>query len=397
MVARAGMKQMQPSETTAPHPFRTLSPLVATVSMTFMGSVASSVWLPAYTRIFRFSAAKMGLIGSVEFAMSAIIMLFVAPRLLRSLQPRTLILAGLMAMISSEVITVLVNPAPLLFTALRAFEGLGIGLATAAASVLASFTPNPTRTFGVLQMSQAIAITALFGLATFILGRFGILGIFGFVGFGGVAALPFAFLSPRVGLTSLEASSVAGRAQSAPFPTLGFVVLVAIFIVNVGTSTHMGDFGMRIGMNMAQVSVVLAAASSISIVSSLLVTVVAGRIPIWMLMAVAAVIASAGLIGLGIAATPPALMIAACAMLFGNTLAAPAVIAVVSASDNTGRAASAAQAAIVTGTALAPACGGAIEGFLSLNALSLVFAAIIPLALLTTAIMASRRPGQVQA
>jgi predicted MFS family arabinose efflux permease len=196
---------------------------------------------------------------------------------------------------------------------------------------------------------------------------------------------------PRIGLASLEAGSTEAHRRSAPFPVLGFLVLVAIFIVNVGTSTHMGDFGMRIGMSVAQVSVVLALAGSVSIVSSLMVTVLAGRVPTWMLLGVAAVIAAGGLIGLGIAATPPALIVAACAMIFGNTLATPAVIAVVSASDNTGRAASAAQAAIVTGTALAPACGGAIESFLSLDALSIVFAVMIPIALLTAALLAARR------
>jgi predicted MFS family arabinose efflux permease len=152
----------------------------------------------------------------------------------------------------------------------------------------------------------------------------------------------------------------------------------------------MGDFGMRIGMNVAQVSVILALAGAVSIVSSLMVTVMAGRVAVWILLAVAAVIAAAGLIGLGMAGTPTALMVAACAMVFGNTLATPAVIAMVSASDNTGRAASAAQAAIVTGTALAPACGGAIESFLSLNALSVVFAVVIPVALVTAALLAAR-------
>jgi MFS family permease len=374
----------------APGPFRALSPLIATISTTFMGSVASSVWLPAYAKIFGFGPATMGLIGSVQFAMSAIVMLFLAPRLLRRFQPRTLILTGLAAMILAEVLTVLLNPGAPAFILLRAIEGFGIGIATAASGLLASFTANPTRTFGVLQLSQGVAITVLFGLATLILGRFGILGIFGFLGLGALAAAPFALATPRIGLASLEAGSAVGHRVSAPFPVLGFVVLMAIFIVNVGTSTHMGDFGMRIGMNVAQVSVILALAGAVSIVSSLMVTVMAGRVAVWILLAVAAVIAAAGLIGLGMAGTPTALMVAACAMVFGNTLATPAVIAMVSASDNTGRAASAAQAAIVTGTALAPACGGAIESFLSLNALSVVFAVVIPVALVTAALLASR-------
>jgi hypothetical protein len=377
--------QVNDRSAAVPEPFRALSPLVATVSMTFMGAVASSVWLPAYAKIFGLGPAIMGLIGSVQFATSAIVMLFLAPLLLRKFQPRTSILAGLATMIAAEALTVLLNPGAPAFILLRA---------TAASGLLASFTANPTRTFGVLQLSQGVAITVLFGLATVILGRFGILGMFGFLGLGALAAVPFALATPRISLASLEAGSAVGHRLSAPFPVLGFLVLVAIFIVNVGTSTHMGDFGMRIGMNVAQVSVVLALAGAVSIVSSLMVTVLAGRVPIWMLLAAAACIAAAGLIGLGIAATPPALMVAACAMIFGNTLATPAVIAVVSASDNTGRAASAAQAAIVTGTALAPACGGAIESFLSLNALSIVFAVIIPVALLAAALLANR-PGRV--
>jgi MFS family permease len=382
--------QVNDRSAAVPEPFRALSPLVATISMTFMGAVASSVWLPAYAKIFGLGPAIMGLIGSVQFATSAIVMLFLAPLLLRKFQPRTLILAGLATMIAAEALTVLLNPGAPAFILLRAMEGFGIGLATAASGLLASFTANPTRTFGVLQLSQGVAITVLFGLATVILGRFGILGMFGFLGLGALAAVPFALATPRISLASLEAGSAVGHRLSAPFPVLGFLVLMAIFIVNVGTSTHMGDFGLRIGMNVAQVSVVLALAGAVSIVSSLMVTVLAGRVPIWMLLAAAACIAAAGLIGLGMAATPPALMVAACAMIFGNTLATPAVIAVVSASDNTGRAASAAQAAIVTGTALAPACGGAIESFLSLNALSIVFAVIIPVALLAAALLAAR-------
>jgi MFS family permease len=372
-----------------PGPFRALAPLIATISMTFVAQVASSIWLPAYAKIFRFTPAVMGLIGSVPFAAAAVVMLFLTPRLLRSLQPRTLILAGLTTVAAAEVLTVVLNPNAASFALLRVVEGSGIGLATASAGVLASFTANPTRTFGILQLSQSVATTVMFGLAGGIVQRFGILGIFAFVGLGVVAATPFALATPRAPLT-LKAGSAARRSPSR-FPLVGFVILAMIFVVNVGASTHMGDFGMRIGMTMGQVSVVLAAASALGIVSSLLAAVLAGRVPTWVLLVGGATIAGAGLIGLGIAPTPGALMAAACTMWFGSTLATPAVIGVVSGSDNTGRAASAAQAAIVTGTALGPACSGVIEDFLSLRALSVVFAIVIPLAFLATAVLATRR------
>jgi len=354
---------------------------------------ASSIWIPVYAGIFRVTPVIMGLVGSVQLVMSAVVMLVLAPRLMESFQPRSLMLGGLAALLTAEILTSLLHPGLAIFVVLRIVEGISVGLATAGTGLIASLTRNPTRTFGLVQLCQTILVTTLFASAPVILLHFGMPGLFMAVAAGALLALPCALRTPRIERMTGAARALADGLTIAAFPVLGFAAIGTIFLVNIGVSTHMADFGMRVGISVSQASLVLAASYGLGIVASSLVTILAGRVPVWLILSVAGVCVSFGLFGIAQAHTPAGLMVAACAQLFGNNLAVPAIIAVVSASDNSGRAASAAQAAIMTGIACGPVTGGMIEYYVSAQAVPLIFVVPTLLALFAGGVLAL---GQVQ-
>jgi len=349
---------------------------------------ASSIWIPVYAGIFRVTPAVMGLVGSVQLVMSAVVMLLLAPWLMERFQPRSLMLGGLAALLTAEILTSLLHPGLALFVVLRVVEGISVGLATAGTGLIASLTRNPTRTFGLLQLCQTILVTTLFASASIILWHFGMPGLFMAVAAGALLALPCALRTPLIEKVAGGARARADGLAIAAFPALGFAAIATIFLVNIAVSTHMADFGMRVGISVSQASLVLAASYGLGIVASSLVTVLAGRVPVWLILSVAGVCVSFGLFGIAQAHTPAALMIAACAQLFGNNLAVPPIIAVVSASDNTGRAASSAQAAIMTGIACGPVTGGMIEYYISAQAVPLIFMVPTLLALFAGGVLA---------
>jgi predicted MFS family arabinose efflux permease len=202
--------------------------------------------------------------------------------------------------------------------------------------------------------------------------------------------LPFARATGRLELQ--RAAKVEAGSEKPPFPTLGFFAIAAIFLVNVSTSTHMGDFAARIGMSVAQASGILAIGGALAIVAGLLATILAGRAPGWLIFSVSGVISCTGLLAIGFVQTPALLVAAACASLFGNQLATPQVMAIVSSADKTGRAATAAQAAVMTGIALGPATGGLIETYASLQMLGVMCAVLVPLSFIAASSLSQRRP-----
>jgi len=369
---------------------RYVLPLIATGGMTFMILGASAVWIPVYAGIFRVTPAVMGLIGSVQLVMSALVMLFWAPRLLRKVQPRTLMVSGVVSLVVIELLSTFLAPGIALFSLLRVVEGSSVGIAIGAIGVLASSTRNPARSFGLLQVAQTVALTTLYGLAALVLARFGVRGIFALMTAGVLIALPFA---RAAGTLELQRAAKAETGSAKPqFPLLGFFAIAAIFLVNVSTSTHMGDFAARIGMSVAEASGILAIASALSIIAGLLATILAGRAPGWLILSVSGAIACTGLLAIGFVQAPAMLLAAACASLFGNQLATPLVIAVVSSGDNTGRAATADQAAVMTGIAFGPATGGLIETYASLQVLGVLCAVLVPLSFSAAWSLTQRRP-----
>jgi predicted MFS family arabinose efflux permease len=369
---------------------RYVLPLIVTGSITFTILGATSVWIPVYAGIFHVTPAVIGLIGSVQLVMSALVMLSWAPRLLRSVQVRTLMVCGVATLVVIELLSTLLAPGVALFTLLRVVEGSSVGVATGAVGVLASSTSNPARSFGLLQIAQTVAMTTLYGLSVLVLARFGVHGIFALMTAGVLIALPFARATGKLELQ--RAAKVEAGSDKAHFPTLGFLAIAAIFLVNVSTSTHMGDFAARIGMSVAQASGILAIGGALAIVAGLLATILAGRAPGWLIFSVSGVISCTGLLAIGFVQTPALLVAAACASLFGNQLATPQIMAIVSSADKTGRAATAAQAAVMTGIALGPATGGLIETYASLQMLGVVCAVLVPLALVAAWSLSRRRP-----
>ncbi len=363
--------------------------MIAGWAAVLLSLMSSAIWTPTYVAINGASPAAMGIIASLQTGIAALTSHFIVPRV-SALQPRIVIIVGLTIIAATELTLALISSPIALFAVLKAVDGVGGGLALASIGIMASKTLQPTRTFGILQLSQSVASTILFALSALTIPRFGLAGIFGLVCMASLTALAFASLQPRthvvMGRSPDLQPPIAGR-----FPYLGCLALVLMLAVNVGTINSMGAFGARVGMDAAAVSITLSAVTIAMIVSSIVAAGLASIVPNAIVLAVGAVIASVSLLTLGSAGSPIVMQLAAFSTVFGITLAFPAAMAGVAQSDETGRAAAAAQAAGMVGLVLGPVSAGLITSRLSLSGLSIIFSVVVFAAIgLASAIAATR-------
>jgi hypothetical protein len=373
-----------------PRSERSLIGMIAGWATVLLALMSSAIWIPVYSGVHGTSPAAMGLIASLQTGVAGLTAQFVVPRLI-AMQPRSVVMIGLSIVAAAESAAALLSAPLALFATLKAIDGVGDGLALASVGIMASRTLQPTRTFGLLQLSQSIASTIFFALSSLTIPRFGLPGIFGLVCVAAIVAIGFAGLLPRILAAPAGRPAVdGGTAAAGRLPLWGCLTLVLILTVNVGTINSIGAFGARLGMAQSDVSIAISAATLSIIASSAVAAAVASIIPNAIVLGVSAVIASLGLVGIGFAETPLIMELAAFSAVFGITLAFPAAIAGVGQADETGRAAAAAQASGMLGLVLGPVTAGIIITNLSLDGLSIIFAVVIFAAIGLASLLAAK-------
>jgi MFS family permease len=290
--------------------------------------------------------------------------MFVAPRLARWALRLPLLIATAVILLSALATAGLPLAFPI-FIIIRAVEGGASGICVACAAMLATRTREPSRSFGILQCGQIITNMVVYVTCTKLAVAYGVTGIYALLAGGAALSLivqsfgkGWPVLSPHrpaeVGrLLPLAVSKlrIAAACFGAAFVYCGFIALVA-------NATALGT---RAGLDFAHDTFILAAATPAAALGALIATMLAGRVPGFIMITIAAF--GATLFGLLLTFTAfnfTSLTIALCGVIFFVYIGFPSIFGGISRLDPSGRSASAAQAAQMFGPALGPAVGALI-------------------------------------
>jgi MFS family permease len=354
----------------------------------FLAMEAGPIWIPTAQIHFGMSSVTMGAIASIQFLASALMAMFVAPRLARKpLRPVLLLAVGTIC--GAAIVTAAFDlPFPL-FVIARVVEGGASGICVACAAMLASRTKLPARSFGILQFSQILMNMAVYVSSTKLVVAYGLTGLYSLIA---VATLIFfavlRFSKPWVtlGLTR----KVKASAADAPLPRLriliaclGAAFVYCGFIALVANATALGQ---RASLDFAHITMVLAAGTQAAAAGALIATIFARRLPPFVFI----IAASAGASFFGLLLTFTAndfasLVVALCGVIFFIYIGFPSIFGGIARLDPSGRSAAVAQATQMFGPALGPAVGAIIATH-SVAALAFSSAAFIVLGTLAAGV-----------
>jgi predicted MFS family arabinose efflux permease len=364
----------------------------------FLPMESGPIWIPAARIHFGIDGVTMGLIASAQFAISACMAMFVAPRLARG--PLRLYLLLAIALILAAAIATAALPLSFLeFCVARLIEGGCSGLCVAAAAILASRTSVPARAFGLMQFAQIIMNMMVYVTSTKLVVEHGLPGLYSLI-----SAAIFIFLcvlaaaggAAGKGWSSLAQSPPPqGSARDAEFPRrrilvacMGAACVYFGFIALVANASALGG---RAGLDFAHVTMILAAATPASAGGALIATVFAKRIPPAVFIAVAST--GAALFGLLLAFTAAdftSLLATFCGVTFFVYLGFPSIFGGIARLDATGGSAAVAQAAQMFGPALGPAVGAIVAAH-SVAGFALMSAAFVAAGTMAAGLAVNRK------
>jgi predicted MFS family arabinose efflux permease len=338
--------------------------LVAAYAGGFLPLLTSAIWVPAAKVHFGVSGIAMGLVASMEYTLSAITSLFLAPRL-TTRRPRLIFLCGLITIFLTTVASALLSPTFPFFILLRAIEGAAVGVCTSTVIILANRTARPSRSFGALQFWYTMAAFLAYSLITRLINHFGLAGVYITVAAIVLLCIMVVFLSKGWQPVANSTSSSRITTGNGPLPVMRIVIaavgMVLVFVAFISIYTSMGMFGGRAGLTLRQIGTVLAISTPISAIGALIPTVLAGRPSLSFLAVIAAVGAIACGVGLGAFSHGfISLTISFCGFIFFVCFGVPTVFAIASGLEPTGRAAAAVQSSQMMGLALGPTLGAVI-------------------------------------
>ena len=348
----------------------------------FMPLESGPIWIPAAASHYHVSGVAIGMVATMQFAVSAVTAQFLAPYLSR-FPPRGPLLAGMSGILLACLISAIVELGFTGFIALRVLDGACSGLCIATVGMLTSRTRRPARAFGGLQLGQILANTVLFGLSAKMVGHFGVAGVYAVIAPGALLAILVVAVSRP--WQSLRQQGMRRRREAGappiPIMRLGLACsgIALIYCAFVGLVTNAQGFGAHAGLNFAQVGLVLAISAPSAAIGALLATALAGRVAARALVAAAAVGALAfGLILAWDATTFVMLTVGICGFILSLYIGFPTIFAGVGQLETTGTAAAAAQASQLVGLAIGPTAGAIIaHGSISALGLAVAIAASI--------------------
>ncbi len=354
--------------------------ILAVWLVAFLPMESGPIWIPAARIHFAVGAVAMGIVASCQFATSAIMAMFVAPRLAQwKLRTPLLVATGviLFAALASAALNVSFRE----FIILRILDGGASGICVACAAILATRTRQPSRSFGLLQFGQILTNMVVYIICTKLAVAYGLPGVYFLLACGaGIFFIVQLFgrgwpvvisqnLVARVGAlrTPIPRSRILVACFGAALVYCGFIALVA----------NASALGTRAGLDFAHVTIILAAGTPAAAIGALISTLLAGRVPGFVMIAMS--VAGAGVFGLLLTFSAydfGSLTVALCGVIFFIYIGFPAIFGGISQLDETGRSASAAQAAQMFGPALGPAVGALIAAH-SVSAFAFVSSAFV--------------------
>jgi MFS family permease len=321
------------------------------------------IWIPAARLHFGVSAVTMGFVASLQFAVAATMAMFVAPRLAKW-KLRMPLLAATAVIFAAALASGLLPLNFYAFILLRLCDGGASGICVACAAILATRTRQPSRSFGMLQFGQIVTNMVVYVTSTKLVAAHGLTGVYDLL--SGLAAVFFVVQLFGKGWPVVMAQRPAARA-AAPVHVSKLRILAAcvgaalVYCGFIALVANASALGTRAGLDLAHVTIILAAGTGTAAAGALIATLLAGRVQgFWMIAASACGAAIAGLFLTFAAFDFETLIISLGSVIFFIYLGFPAIFGGIARLDETGRSASAAQAAQMFGPALGPAFGAVI-------------------------------------
>ena len=321
----------------------------------FVPLESGPIWIPAAHMHFGISLVAIGIVASMQFVMSALAALFIAPRI-AGRGFREPVLVCLMLILLTSLAGIFLNPSFPVFVCLRAVDGAAAGLCIACCSMLANRTVRVARSFGLMQLGQIVGSACVFSLSAH---------------FGKHDALIGVYLIISV-VVALGASAVFFRATKrnteiikASMPVLRITMaclgVVMIYCTLVALVTNANGFGARIGLTFAQVGIMLAISTPAGAGGSLFGTFISGRVPAGWIAGIATVGTTISLFSFGFRAFDFASLAASlCFYISFLYIGLPTVFAGIARLEPSGRAAATVQGAQMIGLSLGPIIGALI-------------------------------------
>jgi MFS family permease len=354
--------------------------ILAVWLVAFLPMESGPIWIPAARMHFGVGGVTMGMVASLQFAVSATMAMFAAPRLAR--QPlRVPLLIATAVILAAALSTASLHLGFPLFVVIRAIEGGASGICVACGAILATRTRQPSRSFGLLQFGQILTNMVVYVSCTKLAVAYGLTGIYFLL--AAAAAICFVVqlfgkgwpvVVPRRVLPNVSNAQPSVSKARIWAACLGAALVYCGFIALVANASALGG---RAGLDFAKVTIILAAGTPAAAGGALIATLLAGRVAGFIMVAASAI--GATIFGLLLTFTAfnfETLLIALCGIIFFIYIGFPSIFGGISRLDSTGRSASAAQAAQMFGPALGPAIGALIAAH-SVSAFALASTAFV--------------------
>jgi MFS family permease len=337
--------------------------ILAVWLVAFLPMESGPIWIPAARMHFGVSAVAMGFVASAQFGVSAIMAMFVAPQLTRWTFRMPLLVATGVILLAALATAALPLSFPE-FILMRILDGGASGICVACAAILATRTRQPSRSFGMLQLGQILTNMVVYVTSTKLVAAHGMTGVYYLLSAGAVISLVvqgfgkgWPVVKPQHAKERPAPSSSVSKLRISA-ACLGAALVYCGFISLVANASALGT---RAGLDFTHVTIILAAGTGTAAAGALMSTLLSGRVQGgWLIAASAAGAAICGLILTFAAFDFEMLILSLGSILFFIYLGFPSIFGGIARLDETGRSASAAQAAQMFGPALGPAIGALI-------------------------------------
>jgi len=338
--------------------------ILAVWLVAFLPMESGPIWIPAARIHFGVSGVAMGFVASLQFAISAAMAMFVAPKLARW-KLRVPLLAASATILIAALATAVLKLNFWEFILMRMLDGGASGLCVACAAILATRTRQPGRSFGLLQFGQILTNMVVYVICTKLAVAYGLAGVYCLLAGGAAVFLGVQLVGkdwPIIIPHGVQVAVQAGQIHVARVriwvACLGAALVYCGFIALVANASALGS---RAGLDFAHVTIILAAGTPAAALGAVIATLLAGRVPGFVMIAASAMGAAIFGLCLTFAAYDFAtLTVSLCGVLFFVYIGFPSIFGGISRLDETGRSASVAQAAQMFGPALGPAVGALI-------------------------------------
>lgn len=346
------------------------------------------LWITGIATAYGISSEIAGLVSSAELGMLALTA-FLLPALLERLNLRNLVLLATVGLIGGNLISIHAGSF-YVFVLCRLLVGLCDGAVLATISTLAGQGVNPRETFANLQFAQVLSSMVFYGISATLIGHLGTAGVFGYYAvFSCLCLLPLRQLPEHSAIpgpmesTILEASSVS---LWRIVPGLAGLMLLATSVNTILASVV--PLGLHSGLPISTISLTMALSGSMGLVGSLAAQRLGDRLGIILPLLVAAVMLASAAVIFGQAKGLFSFASAAILLLSALFFVIPYLMGEIARLDASGRSVARGQAAMMIGSAIGPAAGGAALSLCGIVGLTTIVAMALMLSILPFALAA---------